>query len=90
MDVIERYGNSDSRALIEISSAPSSAPAARLLDVAKKKKDEIIIDAMLNPTHSNDLKKDIVYRLGMAAGIEWVISQPKIAKKYIDMMDREG
>jgi hypothetical protein len=54
------------------------------------KKDSVMDSAIKTPELSNDVTRDIRYKLGFAAGLEWALSLPQQCREQINNFRSKG
>jgi len=68
----------------EIIEAKEIRAARALLEAGEAKRNEVRKENEENPRRDNqNLKKDIIFKLGMIEGLNWVLELPNSAREYI-------
>jgi hypothetical protein len=71
-----------SAAVLEVSRANEIGGAKGLLEATQIKQDELRTECEKNPVRSDQIKKDLYFKLGMVAGMSWVLSLPGKAREW--------
>lgn len=73
-----------SAAVLEVSRANEIGGAKAILEAALIKRDEIRKEYEENPLRSDQIKKDLNFKLGMVAGLNWMLELPEKARQWRD------
>lgn len=83
---LDKYINPDF--FQDIAESHTVRGAKSLLLAAEKKRDEVTKQAVNEPQHTGD-KNDVLYKLGFAAGLSWVLNLPETAKTVLSKLPED-